>query len=233
MNTRKLVAGTEIFVGTMLFALIAYGMYLRFFVGSEEFVRFVREDGPVEYLTAFFLFFCSLVCLYRVAKYWKSGKKPLVITWILLAILFFFAAGEEISWGQRIFNIESSDFFKQHNKQEETNLHNLVIKGQSLNKLIFSKLMFALLIIYFMFSHIMTNKIRFIRKMVIKYHIPLPKKHHIILMVASTLMILTLQMTKDSELHELSFALVFFLIFINPLEIADDVSGLDDNPLKE
>ena len=69
--------------------------------------------------------------------------------------------------------------------------------------------------------------------MVIKYHIPLPKKHHIILMVASTLMILTLQMTKDSELHELSFALVFFLIFINPLEIADDVSGLDDNPLKE
>lgn len=84
-----------------------------------------------------------------------------------------------------------------------------------------------------MFSHIMTNKIRFIRKMVIKYHIPLPKKHHIILMVASTLMILTLQMTKDSELHELSFALVFFLIFINPLEIADDVSGLDDNPLKE
>ncbi|MDY0098840.1 MAG: hypothetical protein RBR81_06535 [Bacteroidales bacterium] len=232
MNTRKLIAGTEVFIGTILITLITYGMYLRFFVGSEEFVRFVREDGPVEYLTAFFLFFCSLVCLYRVTKYCKPWKKPWVITWILLAILFFFAAGDEISWGQRIFNIESGDFFKQHNKQSETNLHNLVVKGHSLNKVIFSRFMFAALIIYFMFSRIMTSKIRFIRKMVVKYRIPLPEKHHIILMVAATLMILTLQMTKDSELHELSFALVFFLIFLNPAEINDDGSSQDVTPLK-
>ena len=63
MNTRKLVAGTEIFVGTMLFALIAYGMYLRFFVGSEEFVRFVRRwsGGILNCIFPFFLQSCMPV----------------------------------------------------------------------------------------------------------------------------------------------------------------------------
>lgn len=31
---------------------------------------------------------------------------------------------EEISWGQRIFGIESNEFFKTYNDQQETNLHN-------------------------------------------------------------------------------------------------------------
>lgn len=30
---------------------------------------------------------------------------------------------EEISWGQRLFGIESPDFFKRHSDQKETNLH--------------------------------------------------------------------------------------------------------------
>lgn len=74
MNTRKLVAGTEIFVGTMLFALIAYGMYLRFFVGSEEFVRFVREDGPVEYLTAFSFFSAVLYACIGLLNTGNQGR---------------------------------------------------------------------------------------------------------------------------------------------------------------
>ena len=33
---------------------------------------------------------------------------------------------EEISWGQRIFDIQTPDFFMKHNIQRETNLHNLL-----------------------------------------------------------------------------------------------------------
>jgi len=33
---------------------------------------------------------------------------------------------EEISWGQRVFNFESPDYFKTHNLQSETNLHNFL-----------------------------------------------------------------------------------------------------------
>jgi len=42
----------------------------------------------------------------------------------VLALACLFVVGEEISWGQRIFNIATPEFFEAHNLQNETNLHN-------------------------------------------------------------------------------------------------------------
>lgn len=44
----------------------------------------------------------------------------------VLAVACFYTVMEEISWGQRIIGFESSEFFKEHNQQSETNLHNLL-----------------------------------------------------------------------------------------------------------
>ena len=203
MDTKKLIQGAEIVICAALFVFIAYGIYLRYFIDSESFLEYAKEDGLVEYSTAFFLFFSSLVCLYRVFQYRKMKRPLWILTWAVLAFLFFFAAGDEISWEQRIIGIESGEFFQQHNKQAETNLHNLVVKGHSVNIIIFSRLMFVVLIIYFLFSRLMVWKIPFIRNLVNKFQVPLPKKHHIIIMVVATLMILLVQLSKESELHEL------------------------------
>lgn len=219
METKKRSVATEIVISTALFIFIAYGMYLKQFVGYDAFQDYIREDGPVEYLTALFLFFCSLVCFYRVFHYRKMKKPLWILTWTLLALLFFFAAGEEISWGQRIFGLQSSEFFQQHNKQEETNLHNLTFKGKNLNIIIFSRLMFVVLFIYFILSRLMVWKIQFIRNLVNKFNVPLPGNQHIIIMLAATLFILLIHIAKQSELHELSFAFVFLMIFLNPARI--------------
>jgi len=222
MNRNKLITGTEIIISTALFIFIAYGIFLGRFVGKEEFLNYVREDGPVEYPTAFFLFFSSLVCLYRVFQYRKLKKPLWILTWAVLVLLFFFAAGEEISWGQRIFGIESGSFFMNHNKQAEMNFHNLVVEGQSLNVWIFSRLMFVVLIVYFIFARFLVRKISSIRNLINKFRVPLPRNQHIIIMLAATLMILLIQLSKESELHELSFAFIFFLIFLNPYRIDED-----------
>ena len=39
--------------------------------------------------------------------------------------MFFIAFGEEISWGQRIFGIETPEYMRTANVQEELNIHNL------------------------------------------------------------------------------------------------------------
>ena len=44
---------------------------------------------------------------------------------MLLAVFFFFCFGEEISWGQRIFDIHTPLSMSAANSQDETNLHNL------------------------------------------------------------------------------------------------------------
>jgi len=217
METKKLISWVEILVSSALLIFIAYGLYLGFVQGEDRFLSYVQEDGFIENLTALFLFLCSLVCLFRVFEYRKMKKSLWVFTYAALTILFFFAAGEEISWGQRIFGIESSEFFLEHNKQAETNLHNMIVKGKNLNRLIFAAPMFIVLTIYFVFLRLMVAKIPFISNLAGRFRVPLPRNLHIIVVVIATLMVLSLKMVKVSELHEVSFAMVFFMIFLNPL----------------
>lgn len=87
--------------------------------------RLAREDGPVEWLSALLLIAAAVVMIaYGIA--WVKRKHYLrTAVAIVIALVFFVIAMEEISWGQRIFDIESSEFFLEHNAQDETNLHNL------------------------------------------------------------------------------------------------------------
>lgn len=90
-----------------------------------------REDGPIENLGAAF----SLVAAgWFVASYFSSagqdniffGKRTKRNLWFLgLALLMFVCAGEEVSWGQRIFGWETPEALEKLNAQGETNIHNL------------------------------------------------------------------------------------------------------------
>jgi len=56
-----------------------------------------------------------------------TSKSPHRWFFAALALALFYTVMEEISWGQRIFGIESPEFFKRHNLQRETNLHNMLV----------------------------------------------------------------------------------------------------------
>src|SRR5690606_26021664 len=85
------------------------------------------EDGPIENATALFLLIGSITMAIHGFKILSSGKHARTIAYaaFAVAIAFFVFAGEEISWGQRIFNIETGEFMQQYNWQNEMNLHNL------------------------------------------------------------------------------------------------------------
>ena len=79
--------------------------------------------------------------------------------------------------------------------------------------------MFIVMIIYFVFARPLIWKVPSLRKLANNFRVPLPKVHHIVVMLTVTLMILSIHLVKESELHELSFAFMFFLIFLNPAKI--------------
>ncbi len=56
-----------------------------------------------------------------------TSKSPHRWFFAVLALALFYTVMEEISWGQRIFGIESPEFFKRHNLQREINLHNMLV----------------------------------------------------------------------------------------------------------
>lgn len=142
-------------------------------------------------------------------------------------VSFFFAAGEEISWGQRIFNIASSDYFLEKNLQQEINLHNLVVGGIKLNKLIFSQILTAVLAFYILFLRILAQKTRFFNKAVRQFGIPLPRWEHVVALLTGTVLVSQYHLLKAGELREFVFAVVFFLIFLRPYFVAPLPKGSD------
>lgn len=84
----------------------------------DQMAELGKEDGFFEYLT--FLFFASSGFLF-LKTYFRNKN----IWFLLLTILFLFGAGEEISWGQRIFSFTNPEFIEEVNVQNEFNIHNI------------------------------------------------------------------------------------------------------------
>jgi hypothetical protein len=77
---------------------------LLFLINPAVFSALSLEDGPVEWGSAVLLFFSSAVCSLCYAKVRKLVSVSMVtkLTLVLLALVFFVIAMEEISWFQRI-----------------------------------------------------------------------------------------------------------------------------------
>ena len=104
--------------------------------------RLLVEDGIVEWMQ--FLCFAVLSGMLGFITVQRWQRQPGIRLEILalagLTALVGLAALEEISWFQRILHVASPEFFLQHNKQAETNLHNLAMGKDSLHKVVLLKL---------------------------------------------------------------------------------------------
>ncbi len=176
----------------------------------------VAEDSPFEYATAFVLLAISVLFFVRLIKVGKSKNKYWWVLNVLIILGAFFGFGEEVSWGQRIFSIESGEFFKQQNLQAETNLHNLEINGVNINKLIFSQLMVVVFGFYFVLSQLVYRKLSFFKNLVDLFGVPIPKIKHTVLMLACTGFILIIPEQRIWELWEAIFVTLLLLVFIEP-----------------
>ena len=133
-----------------------------------------------------------------------------------MVLLFFFGAGEEISWGQRIFGIESSEYFKENNAQQETNLHNMVVGDTKINKLVFSQILTIVLVIYLIILPILYRKVKVIKNLVNNFAVPIAQLQHILAFILATGFLAFIPSNKKWELYELAFAVIFLLIYLYP-----------------
>lgn len=220
----------EKIIAAFLLVTVIYGLYI-YATDAATFDYLVAEDSFYENLTSIFLFLASFTLLYKFVTYQKYRGIYWKIGILLMAVALFFGGGEEISWGQRIFDIQSSDFFRQNNAQEETNLHNMVVEGVKLNKIIFSNLMSMCFGIYFLVVPVLWKKSAKMKVFIDRFGISVPKPIHVIGFIVITLLILIpVQHGRKWEMWEYAFALVMFLIVYNPWNSAEIFSK--DQPLK-
>ena len=108
----------------------------------HELSRLLVEDGIVEW-TQFLAFAMTsgLLGYVTLDRWQRNGGFSLeVLVLGGLTALVALAALEEISWFQRILQIQTPEFFAQNNRQSETNLHNLGFGKESLHKAVLLKI---------------------------------------------------------------------------------------------
>ena len=187
------------------------------FYFTDDFYRgLVAEDGPFEDLTALVLLTISVLFLIRLIKERKQNNKWWMLLNVLIVLGAFFGFGEEISWGQRIFSIQSGEFFTNNNMQAETNLHNLEIDGVNINKLIFSQGLVVVFGFYFLFSQVLYRKWDRFKDLVDIFGMQLPKIKQSVAILLCTGMILLIPDWRIWELWEAMFVLVLLWVFVEP-----------------
>jgi hypothetical protein len=198
--------------------------------------QYTVEDGLIEWLTVLALISTMVICFYRTWKLRKHAKPLFLIMTFLFGLAFLFGAGEEISWGQRLFNVESPEFFKQYNAQGETNLHNTIINDTKINKLVFGKGI-GLLLLFYMAVFIPLYRYRAsFKKRVDQFAIPIATNYQIAAYVITLVIILIgMDHSKKGELLEFSLTWLFLLNFWFPQNAAiykwNKELQADNNPL--
>jgi len=207
---------TEVFLLTSLFYFLFFGVY--FARTNPDYFNnvYAEEDGLIESLSAFLLFVGAVVCFYRAVRLRKVRSKLFIACCGMLGALFIFGAGEEISWGQRIFNIESPAFFQEHNAQMETNLHNMVIGDVKINKLVFGKILAVVIVSYLIGAPILYRRSPRVRRWIERFAIPVPRLYQILSYVVVFGMAELTRSSKKGELLEFGGCLLFLMIILYP-----------------
>ena len=112
----------------IIYLFFIYGLvyilpYGRNVIGISWFDWLRSEDGPLEWFQFIEYAISSLLALLIYIRT-KRKKDVNSIIWLIIALLSFIIAGEEISWGERITGIGINSI-SNINVQGETNFHNL------------------------------------------------------------------------------------------------------------
>jgi len=161
-----------------LYMVSFFTIIVTFYFKDYEYLLKVmtKENGFFESLSVLFLFTIFILGLNFILKNNKVDKIIKILVF-LFSCLVFVAAMEEISWGQHIFNFQTNDFFKLHNYQKETNLHNL-IDGNIFSSIIYSSV-YTLFVFIPLFVYLLKDKIKILDTI----YIYLPSFHVILVIL--------------------------------------------------
>jgi hypothetical protein len=206
----------EVFVLYLVLGLILFGIMLSRTDPYWFEFTYAVEDGFIEWMTVLPLLAAMITSFKRFLKLYKKRSWLFGVTLLGIAAFSFFAAGEELSWGQRLLGLESSDFFQKNNAQRETNFHNLIVGGQSINLLIFSRLLIVVAAIYLLVLPYLYQRSALVFSFINQTGVPVARAYQILAFLLAFALISLCPLGKRAELLEFGGCCLFFLIVQYP-----------------
>ena len=196
--------------GLYLFPVLTV-IFAAFYLIDETFYRsIIKEDSIIEWLTFAFLIAAGIASFIVASKIWNKHQ---YLHWFFILFCGFniLAGLEEISWGQRVLEVETTGVFQKYSDQNEINLHNTF---QGIFRI---KTKHIALIVLFIYGSILPGLMR--------HHDPqnsrMPLKQLIIpplflrlgFTIAAFLM-LDFQTGHEEEIGEFFFSICFFIMML-------------------
>jgi hypothetical protein len=110
-------------VGRSVFLILTGLFILLLVIDRRAYLSIIREDGLAEWLTFVLLIATGIVSLVVALKIRKQYRYWHSFFWLFFAFNIF-AGLEEISWGQRLFEMKTEGVFAKYSDQNEINFHN-------------------------------------------------------------------------------------------------------------
>jgi hypothetical protein len=206
------ISKTEAAILYLTFGVLIFGIVMANLDPVWFDLTFAVEDGFIEWMTVLPLLAICLVTGRRIKRLGLRHSSGFLFSALFLIGFCLFAVGEEMSWGQRLFHTRSPEFFKAYNSQRETNLHNLVVQGKSVNLIVFSRLMILGMTFYLLVLPFLYSRKKWVQDWVHKMGIPLPKTYQVISLFLVFGLISFIPSGKRAEMLE--FGACFLLLSI-------------------
>lgn len=154
---------------------ICIGLYVSILsvIDINAYSLLIQEDGIIEYASSIFWFLAAaLTASYFIKNKPQESRALLHFAPRFFLITFFIiCGGEEISWGQRIFDLETPEALKAVNVQNEITLHNI----GSIS--VFSNAFFAFAGVFFLLWPYINHKNHDLREFSLYCGLPLPNRY--------------------------------------------------------
>ncbi|MFK7900546.1 MAG: hypothetical protein AB8B61_07285 [Cyclobacteriaceae bacterium] len=174
-------------------------------IDKDYYVHLLREDSLANWITFWMLVIASFISFITAKT--KSNQR-IKLFFILFGLFSLLGALEEISWGQRVFDIKSTAFFNEYSDQNEINLHNVAQKVFKIKTkhLAAVALLFFGFIIPYCFEKGKLNFIKFLDKWVV-----FPKQHLYFGFILGTIFMIDLPSKSEEEIGEMVYSICFVL----------------------
>ena len=102
-------------------------------VDVDLFHFLIDEDHPIEWAQFFAIAAAAVAFAIAAIRARRHGRRGLMVLYLLIGVACVVVAGEEISWGQRIFGWGTPAALEDVNHQGEANIHNIGVVQRAFN----------------------------------------------------------------------------------------------------
>jgi hypothetical protein len=196
--------------GLYLFPALTVLFAALYLIDEALYRSVIKEDSVAEWLTFAFLIAAGVLSLI-IASGIRRKHRYLHLFFILFFGFNLLAGLEEISWGQRVFEVETTGVFHEYSDQNEINLHN------TFQGLFHIKTKHIALLVLFIYGSILPGLMRNSNPQYGKF----PSRQFIIPpmflrggFTIGAILMLDFQTGHEEEIGELFFSICFFIMML-------------------